>query len=195
MIKTKVFLALPIIVLLGWVLSLNAEKASGTLITLPVAGFDPRDIFAGQYLAVRIDYAAFDKPCKEIYEAGQQDRKQNPRGNNCGYTPKDAYYCAQTSRVVIQDPNECKYPTKTSFKAPRDCKTYIQGKCYYGRFQDDISRFYIPEKYARDLEKAVRDSKNKPELLLSVTDKGKAYPVDLLLNDKPWKEWIKENAK
>ena len=50
-----VTLALPWLCLLGWVLFLTASANSGKQITLPVTGYDPRDLLSGRYIAYQID--------------------------------------------------------------------------------------------------------------------------------------------
>ncbi len=163
--KTKLLLFAPIVVLLGWVASLQSAVSSGTQIVMPVAGFDPRDILAGNYLAVRVDYGAFENECNLIKEKR--------------WLKKDAFFCPNAGKIVLNK--------------PADCVVFIKGYCRYGRFEDNVSRFYIPEKLSRPLEQAVRKAENNPQLRLSVSKDGKAFPRELILDGVPFSEWLKRN--
>lgn len=55
-----VTLTLPWLCLLGWVLFLTASANSGKQITLPVTGYDPRDLLSGRYIAYQIDWDKAD---------------------------------------------------------------------------------------------------------------------------------------
>lgn len=173
--KTKLLLFLPIIVLLVWTLSVHSAVMSGTRVRIPVRGFDPRDILAGQYLAINTDYSGFSSECPQQ----QKDEKGRIINREDYYRRRDAYFCAEAGKIVLN--------------RPADCSVFIKGQCVYGRFDDGISRFYIPESRAGLLEKAVRQTDNMPELELSVAEDGKAYPVDLILNGMPWKKWAAQN--
>ena len=170
--KTKILLFIPVFILLGWTLSVQAMISGGTKLDLPVRGYDPRDILAGHYLSVEVDYDAFPSDCKknEKEKGIQRVKGQEP------WQKRAAFFCADTGRVLLGDVS--------------DCKTFIKGYCRYNRFHDDISRFYIPEKMSRTLEKAVRDKQNNPMLRLSVTPDGRAFPTELILQNMPFKEWM-----
>lgn len=84
---------------------------------------------------------------------------------------------------------------KIVLNKPADCAVFIKGYCRYGRFDDNVSRFYIPEKLSRPLEQAVREPENNPQLLLSVSRDGRAFPQDLILDGLPFAEWLKQRKK
>ena len=162
--KTKILLFIPVFVLVGWTLSVRAMISGGTKLDLPVRGYDPRDILAGHYLSVEVDYDAFPSECKKEEKGKERWRK------------KDAFFCADTGRVVLGKVSEC--------------RTFIKGYCLYNRFHDNVSRFYIPEKMSPTLERAIRNKDNNPILRLSVTPDGRAFPTELILQGKPFKEWM-----
>lgn len=54
--KTKILMALPIIVLFCWVSALQLSRSTAEKIVLPVSGYDPRDLLSGHYLRVRVRY-------------------------------------------------------------------------------------------------------------------------------------------
>lgn len=166
--KTKLLLFIPVVILLGWVISIQTAVSTGTPVVLPVRGFDPRDILAGHYLAVAVDYGAFTSECA--------DRQGKQR-----WEKTEAFFCPDIGKIVLNK--------------PADCAVFIKGYCRYGRFDDNVSRFYIPEKLSRPLEQAVRESENNPQLLLSVSRDGRAFPQDLILDGLPFAEWLKQRKK
>ncbi len=162
--KTKILLFIPVFVLLGWTLSVQAMISAGKKLDLPIRGYDPRDILAGHYLSVEVDYAVFPSECEKEEKGKERWRK------------KDAFFCADEGRVALG--------------TPEGCPVFIKGYCLYGRFHDGVSRFYIPEKMSPVLERAVRNKNNNPMLRLSVTPDGRAFPTDLILQGKPFKETL-----
>ena len=166
--KTKLLLFIPVVILLGWVISIQTAVSTGTPVVLPVRGFDPRDILAGHYLAVAVDSGAFTSECA--------DRQGKQR-----WEKTEAFFCPDIGKIVLNK--------------PADCAVFIKGYCRYGRFDDNVSRFYIPEKLSRPLEQAVREPENNPQLLLSVSRDGRAFPQDLILDGLPFAEWLKQRKK
>ena len=49
-------LAFPVLVLAGLVLFRTAALRTGHEVTLPISGYDPRDLLSGHYLTYRVDY-------------------------------------------------------------------------------------------------------------------------------------------
>lgn len=177
--KTKILLFVPVFILLGWTLSVQSMISQGEKMDLPVRGYDPRDILAGRYLSVSVDYDGFPSECKvdENKESGGRLRAADKKRRELLWKKRDAFFCPDSGRIVLERPEEC--------------RSFIKGYCYDNRFYDGISRFYVSEKKAGILEKAVRDKSKKPMLRVSVTPDGRAYPLDLLLEEIPYKEWLK----
>lgn len=173
MTKTLCILSIPFLIMLGWVSLLQSEKINGTLVELAIKGYDPRDILAGQYLAIRTRY-------EPQVTCPYEEKKYNY------YRRENAYLCLDNYQAAVG-------------RVPDGCRVFIEGYCRGGKdnfyFYDKIERFYIPEKQARDLEKAIRYAKNEPKLLVSVTRRGKVYPIELTLNGKPWREWLEQQQK
>ena len=166
--KAALLLFIPVMILLGWVISVQTAVSTGTPIVMPVRGFDPRDILAGHYLAVAVDYDAFAS------EFADRQGKQR-------WQKAEAFFCPDIGKIVLNK--------------PADCTVFIKGYCRYGRFNDNVSRFYIPEKLSRPLEQAVRKPENNPQLLLSVSRDGRAFPRDLILDGLPFAEWLKRHKE
>ena len=168
--KTKILLFLPVFILLGWTLSVHSMIAEGTKLDMPIRGYDPRDFLAGHYLSVTVDYDSFPSECK--IDEKSMDKKLR-------WEKREAFFCAGSGRIVL--------------KKTEDCGTFIKGYCMYNRFNDNVSRFYVSEKKADQLEKAVRNRELNPMLRLSVTRDGRAFPVDLILQNMSYKEWLQLN--
>ncbi|MBR1778652.1 MAG: GDYXXLXY domain-containing protein [Alphaproteobacteria bacterium] len=164
--KAKILLFLPVFVLLGWVISVQAMISEGTKMELPIRGYDPRDILAGHYLSVEVNFDDYPSEC-----AVKEDQNKSLR-----WQKRDAFFCSSSGRIVLE---------RTA-----DCGAFIKGYCQYNRFHSNISRFYVPERASLVLERAVRNRDNDPMLLLSVAKNGQAYPLDLILQGKPFKEWL-----
>ena len=53
-------LIIPWLCLLAWALALTHTRASGTDVTVAIAGYDPRDLLSGRYIAYQIDWSQTD---------------------------------------------------------------------------------------------------------------------------------------
>lgn len=162
--KTVTLLVLPLIVLAVWVGVLAYGRMSGQMVALSITGYDPRDLLAGQYLSIRIDYG------RDIECAKNKQRHS-----------RTAYLCLDTLQV-------------TEEQTPSDCSVFIRGTCSGKRFYDNVQRFYVSEQSAPVLEKALNHSGLKPQILLSIDAEGTPYPVDLILEGMPWREWTAKNS-
>lgn len=159
-IRLLLALALPILVLGVHAFTHHLQRHAGAEITLPIEGFDPRDLLSGHYLIYTVDYGF----------SGE---------NSCPTSSIDATVCLQPDPVKVYASNDL----------PAHCTQFIRGKCDdSARFTAGIERFYIPEKHARTLDRLVRDRKGS--LVLSVTHDGKAAIRELLIENKPWLQAI-----
>lgn len=61
-IKMMLVLLLPLVVLLGWTGYLSLAMHHRTEITLPVTGYDPRDLLSGHYIRYQIEWQEVDCP-------------------------------------------------------------------------------------------------------------------------------------
>lgn len=154
-------LLLPIVVLAGNAWMHYHQRISGETVTLPIEGFDPRDLLSGHYLVYRIDYGIEDD-------------------TNCPTSDIAASICLAPERRV--------YPAD---ELPENCTQFIRGNCdSNAQFISGLERFYIPEEYAGVLDEKVRNQQGK--LVISVGESGNAGVLDLLIDDRPWKELVTE---
>jgi uncharacterized membrane-anchored protein len=154
--RLAIAIAFPIIVLLCLMLYKQHIVSTGQVVKLAIIGFDPRDLLSGHYLRYQVDYQT-DKSCDSA-------AKQSIR------------LCLKPQRYFISP-----YDVIRS-----ECQLYLSGYCKAGQFIAGIERFYIPEQYALQLDKLVRDARG--ELQISVTPQGKAIIQTLLIDGQPWQE-------
>ena len=152
-------LMFPILCLAGFVLWNVWVATQGQKLTLPIRGFDPRDLLAGHYLAYRIDYG-FESLC-----TGSKNQHE-----------KKTYICFAPNKILGARPQ------------PSECRKYLKGFCKNGLFQTGLDRFYIPQKYARELEQAVVNKRG--EVILSLDGSGGAAITDLLIDGLSWEKWV-----
>tara|TARA_B100001115_G_scaffold125763_1_gene94285 strand:+ start:220 stop:720 length:501 start_codon:yes stop_codon:yes gene_type:complete len=130
-------LIFPMLCLAGFVLWNVWVATQGQKLTLPIRGFDPRDLLAGHYLAYRIEYG-FESLC-----TGSKNQHE-----------KKTYICFAPKKILGARPQSS------------ECQKYLKGVCKNGRFQTGLDRFYIPQKHARKLEQAVVNKKGEVILSL-----------------------------
>ena len=130
-------LIFPILCLAGFVLWNVWVAAQGQKLTLPIRGFDPRDLLAGHYLAYRIEYG-FESLC-----TGSKNQHE-----------KKTYICFAPKKILGARPQAA------------ECRKYLKGVCKNGRFETGLDRFYIPQKHARKLEQAVINKRGEVILSL-----------------------------
>lgn len=130
-------LLLPIAALALLVGHKERVRSFGTEITLPIDGFDPRDLLAGHYLLYQVRY---DVPvCPGSYSLESVP----------------ATLCLNPQRFTLGAP------------PPESCPLFLRGHCEYGRFKTGLERFYIPKERARALEDAVRGRKGEITVAVS----------------------------
>lgn len=128
--KIKVFvLLLPFVVLCSWALYYACIVKNSPTVTLPITGYDPRDLLSGHYIEFRIDWAKAD--------------------------------CYQLD---------------------------WDGVCPKADFAG-VTRFYVPERNTRELERIINDRAHKTEIKFSYKDsKTRPIPKELLIDGKSWRE-------
>ncbi len=174
--KRKLIFALlfPILVLSALIFYRQARVMTGKEIILPIAGFDPRDILSGHYLIYMIDYGIKNNNLCNVYA--------NTNHNAYICLKKDSDNTEMYTSLIYMDTYSA-----DSAESDQDCFAVIKGKCKDGRFAAGIEKFFIPEKYGKSFDKAVRGRKGK--IVLSVAKNGSAAVKDLLIDGKSWKEY------
>lgn len=163
-------LLFPIAALTLLVYQQQQKLLAGVEITLPITGFDPRDLLSGHYLQYRLDL-------------------NNP--TICHQAPNlnPAYVC------LYQDQNIWRGIIYYSHKSitQSSCKLYLTGRCENSQFLAGIEKFYVPETAALSLEQQLRNKKGK--IVLLVNNEGKATIKNLLIDGQPWKSYLQTQQK
>lgn len=154
-IALVVALMIPIVALTATALQKAQQRATGVEVTLPIEGFDPRDLLSGHYLTYQIDYGIH---------------------TGCPTQETVVDLCLEPIRAI--------YPQG---ERPTHCHVFLRGYCDSSSafLVENLNRFYIPEQYATELDRRVRDKQGS--LVLSVDNAGNAIIKDLLIDGEPWK--------
>jgi len=160
--RTLIALLIPFLALAALTGLKHYRVTSGTQYTLPIVGFDPRDLLSGHYLIYRINYG-MTGVCKSY---------------------KKFYSSRSREAVICLKPRFFNYGSSPN----RSCQHHIKGLCKRRRFEAGIEKYYIPQEHAIKLDKVVRDKKGS--VIISVTGSGKASLVDLLIENQSWKDFI-----
>ena len=153
-----VSLTFPVIALASLAGYRSYNLNTGEEYTLPISGYDPRDLLSGRYLTYRVNYGIPDL-CKDpprMAENGQQRK-----------STVTAYVCLK--------------PRSVRYGSNRNCSVFIKGRCVGGRLKAGIERFYIPESKARDYDRRLRDE--GAEIVISIKANGRASVKGLRFRD------------
>ena len=160
---------LPVGVLLGWALLNEYHLRSSRTVTLPVEGYDPRDLLSGYYLMYTVQYGV---KCPES--------PKRCRGMRCGLSrsgKSKAYICFAPEKYI------------TLWQKPKNCSLFIQGQCVNKEFTANINRYYLPEKKAKKGTAMFRKAQKK-QVVLAVTSKGHALVKDILVEGESLKKQL-----
>ena len=124
------FLMIPIMALASLIFYKRHILTSGEEVTLPITGYDPRDLLSGHYLVYEIQYGI--DICPKLHKKGIP-----PIGR--------AYVCLR--------------PKKFSYERPQACELMLKGHCASRQFRAGIEKYYIPETKAKEYEDLLRTKK------------------------------------
>ena len=96
------------------------KRFAGVELTLPITGFDPRDLLSGHYLVYRLDI-----------------KEEICRGDQADLDP--LFLC------VIQGDDDLRTRLVDSLSSPgsEDCTAIIKGRCDGSRFVAGVEKFYV----------------------------------------------------
>lgn len=153
---------IPIVALFCWLLSVHYQAISGTVLQLPVTGYDPRDLLAGHYMTYRLALSPADECSKEY----------GVRTNYC--------LCLSEDRPLAQVTWSGKCAER-----PKDCSLFLRGRCNYTRFEAGIERYYIPESIGKKIPRIPE----KATIEVSVNAAGAGTVRRLLIDGEPIEEY------
>lgn len=163
-------LALPVVALVALTGYKAYKRFAGVELTIPITGFDPRDLLSGHYLIYQLDF--------------EMEICQGPRRDT-----DPVFLC------VVRDGSDLSTRVVDSANPStnKGCTAVIMGRCDGRRFVAGVERFYIPEEHSRLLDGVVRgwgEDANRAKLVISVDPRGHAVVKTLLIDDKPWREFL-----
>lgn len=166
--KALIFLvvAFPMILMAGWVASVEWGLRSGTEVELPIEGYDPRDLLSGHYLIYSVNFGKV-MACDELvsYSKGQE------RCVCLEKRPTGALWEATQSI-------DCKS------RNPDSCPVFLKGTCAYRRFEAGIERFYFSERLTSQLARVPPGA----SIRVRVNKNGTGLVKDLLIDGRPFQE-------
>lgn len=175
-------LFVPVLILAGLSLLHEYNRSTGTVWTVPIGGYDPRDLLRGHYLQFRYEW--------NFAGAGAQ----GCRGNECALCTDDPSGFNPPVRLV---------PLAT---APQACTSFIAGSTsdrfgleegfYIRGSADNLTRYYVPESEAQRLQRLLFSADDAPEfsVMLRVTDSGTAFIETMYADGVPLEAWLQMNA-
>lgn len=178
-IRPPLVVAAPLLVMVGWVISLVVALSRSTEVTLPIRGYDPRDLLRGHYLQYTVDYGLNTQlPMDAINR------------------PLAPEYCV----CLAQDPSGLAHGTAITPCAERDpasCPLFIRGQASPRRVSGGdqpnwslvagIERFYIPDRYQEELATIPDGAK----IRVQVTRSGAAYVTEMVVGDAPLANYVR----
>ncbi|MBP9707887.1 MAG: GDYXXLXY domain-containing protein [Oligoflexales bacterium] len=142
-LKKFVFI-LPLLVIALWIGKWQLKVLTGLTVSLPIEGYDPRDLLSGHYLQYSVNYGQEVK-CKD----------DGPM------------------HVCLKSDGEFHSVYQQDTRRERlSCQIVLSGQCDGNRFLAGIERFYFPEIYRKELREVPRNA--SIDVKISASGKGVA---------------------
>jgi uncharacterized membrane-anchored protein len=169
---------IPVIGLLGLVARSEWSVRTGSVWIIPIQGFDPRDLLHGRYLMYA--YAFNWQGHNECGTSAGQPRLPGPRPDPSAVGAGPLLQpgcCLCLTRTKGKGTNPAVRQIDCQ-KAKNDCHAYVRSETVA-----PPQRFFVPEKRAAELEKALVD--HKASIQLRARPSGSAAVVALYLDGRP----------
>ena len=163
-------LILSVLLMGGWVASVEWQKQHSSEVFLKIKGFDPRDLLSGHYLRYQVDFGS------TVICSPQAGARSN---DVCVCVEDGATFKQAATRFAGQDCSESNRPK---------CKTFLKGRCEYGTFRGGFERYYFPEQYAKDLFVVPAGA----VIRAKVNHLGKVIVDELFIADVPLLDYLAE---
>jgi hypothetical protein len=160
-VQVVIAVVIPVIGLMGMVARAELATHAGPAWTIPIRGYDPRDLLRGRYLRYRFD---FD------WEEG---------ASTCGEGDQPELGCCLCLTGIGGDPSV----RQMTCDEASDCDGWLRA--------DQVApplRYFVPETSALDLEKALRI--HQAAVSVTSSSSGGAAIGELTLDGRPWREVV-----
>lgn len=157
----KLFALLPFIGIALFLAHTQYHVSTGSVYRVKIKGYDPRDLLHGRYLRYSFDLPTRNPAHKHIFLS-------------------KANYC------FIQLPNNLQRIDIMPYESSLDgCSSVVKHSKLKGSH-----KYFIPEKYAKDLENKLRDNQVSTSVDLIITKYQNFTVGQLYLNDQPWEDLL-----
>lgn len=174
----RALLFIPILVLGGLSLLHEYRRSTGTVWTVPITGYDPRDMLRGHYLQYRYEWNLADADTLAC------------RGADCALCTDEPERFDPPVRLIHRDEAAA-------------CASYIAVSAdsfdstgiFIADAADNLTRYYVPETEALRLQALLTQTgADAPEFTigLRVTDSGTAYIEAMYVDGTPLEEWLRQ---
>lgn len=168
---------LPFIFMVGFMARSEYQIRHGTLWEIDIQGYDPRDILKGHYIDYRYRWNWDNKKLENFMK-----RKVSLYEENC--------LCLEENESSIINPVVYPIECNENVKCKAKLKGHLVGNLKDNNFITGIEKFYIAEKKASSLERALRTK--KASIQFRINHQGRAVLVDLFLDGKNWQNEIEQ---
>jgi hypothetical protein len=168
-------LFIPLFALAGLCLLHEYRRSTGTLWTIPIAGYDPRDMLRGHYLQYQFEW--------NLANTG------GCNGPDCALcTDEPERFNPPVRLVPRSEAAAC-----TSFIAVSVARFDPFDGIHIDGASDNLTRYFIPESEALRLETLLRQDANGPQFSigLQVTNTGTAYIEGMYIDGERLEEWLR----
>ena len=157
-VKIKKILAVifPIVMISTWISTQAYDLLVGTVVELPIRGYDPRDLLSGHYA---------------IYDVLYGNKAVCPTRKKISHSA-----CVCLEKSGKDNLFQGSWLGSCSAK-PQECRLFLKGTCENKRFKAGIERFYFSEVHKEVLRVVPEGS----TIIVSVSSQGKALVKDLVI--------------
>lgn len=175
-----VLLVAPILLFVFFILQAANNQNKGTAWTVPVSGYDPRDLLRGHYVQFNYDW-------------NWVESEESCIGDHCCLCLNksgDVYYNPQASLIVCDKK-----------QMEKQCESHIKGRGYLSFdnqnlfvSKQNINRFYVPENHAKELDSMLIDegAGHQFDIVLNVTGNGRAFIKSMNIDNQDFSLWLKK---
>ena len=156
---SKLFAMIPVMGICLFLAHTHYQASTGLVYRVKIKGYDPRDLLHGHYLRYTFDLSAEILAHKHIYL---------PKAKYCFIYLQNGEH-----RIEIIPYSDKLAKCSSVINYPKLSKNY---------------KYFIPETYASDLEKKLRDSNIKATVDLIINQNNHFTVGQLYLDDLPWED-------
>lgn len=160
---------------------------SGYEMTLPVEGYDPRDLLSGRYVTYRVDYGPAESCTEHLLSLNEETGADHAARWKTTSRRHDLCICYPEPSSPTSG-----YWMDCASVTAQECPVYIKGECYWDRFETGVEKYFVPETQADAYDAILRE--HGADLTIKVDRQGRASLVELTL-PMSIEEWRRSQKK